>query len=139
MSVFQPVFSLGNVSSIPARSAWDLTATLYLPSATSNAVAYAAVIANDDVVRFRLFSGDDTTALLTATNATPSTNGTTVTIDTRGVVATTPAAVTIKLSATDTDRAVGSYEFLLDVQDISDGSRWQPACRGTIAIESGPA
>ena len=134
----QPVFDLGTVAAVPARSDWDLKITLYTPTATSAGAVYAAVLAVGDAVRFRLFDEDDTEPLILATDATASAGGTTVTIDERGVAATTAAQVTVKLSAADTDIDNGSYAFLLDAEDASDG-RWQPACRGVIVIDSGPA
>lgn len=139
MTSQQPIFNLGEVAQVPSRSVWDLEFTLYEPGATSTAVTYSAVLAATDVVRFRLWSTDDTTALIAATDATPSAGGTTVTIETRGVENTTPARVTVKLSTTDTDRTNGSYHFLVDVMDDSDSDRYQPACRGTIKFTNAPA
>jgi hypothetical protein len=139
MTAQQPVFNLGEVAQIPARSPWDLQFTLYQPDAESTAATYSAVIAATDVVRFRLWTTNDTTPLITATDATPSGGGTSVTINTRGVSETTPARVTVKLSATDTDQAVGTYNFLVDVMDDSDSDRYQPACRGTIKLTNAPA
>ena len=134
----QPVFDLGTVAAIPARSDWDLRITCYVPTATSAAAANAAVLAVEDLARFRLFAEDDVEPLILATDEEASSGGTTVTIDTRGVAATTAAQVTVKLSAADTDLTNGSYLFLLDIYDDSD-ARWQPACRGVITIEAGPA
>lgn len=139
MSVYRPLFDLGQVAAIPSRSDWDLQFLLYKPDATSNAVAYSAVIASTDEVRFRLWRthGDD--ALVVITDSEESDNDSSLTIDSRGVASATPAQVTVKLTAADLDLAVGSYQFLLDVMDDSDDDRWQPACRGTIRITSGPA
>jgi hypothetical protein len=139
MTVYQPIFDLGCVDRIPARSPWDMEFTMYEPDATSTDVGYSAVIAATDKVRFRLWSANDSTPLISAVDGTPSGGGTSVTIETRGTVNTTPARVTVKLSATDTDLALGSYGFLLDVMDDSDSDRYQPACRGTIKITSSPA
>jgi hypothetical protein len=138
MSGQQPVFDLGRIADIPARSDWDLEFTLYLPSARSVAVDYAAELAEDDVARFRMWDTDGETALVVATDQLASDGGTTVTIDAVGVIGTTPATVTVKLSSTDTDQDVGVYHVLLDVQDASDSDRWHPACRGTIGITSAP-
>ena len=134
----QPVFDLGTVAAIPARSDWNLTIKLYSPTATSTGAAHVALLTAGDVVRFRLFDGDDTDSLILATDAAPSAGGTTVTIDTLGEIAAVPAQVTIKLAAADTDINNGSYAFLLDIEDASD-DRWQPACRGVIVIDSGPS
>jgi len=139
MTSQQPSFNLGHVAAIPAGSDWDLEFTLYEPAATSTAADYAAVIAADDVVRFRLWSTDGNAALVSATDQAASTNGTTVTINARGTTDTTPARVTVDLIGADTDLSEGAYKFLVDVQDASDSDRWQPACRGTIRIEGAPA
>lgn len=138
MTSFQPVFDLGTIASVPARSSWDLKATLYQPSATTNSVSYAAVLGADDIVRFRAWSDDGDTPIISATDAAASAGGTTVTIDTRGVVETTPASVTVRLSATDTDQSVANYRWMIDIQDSSDSDRWQPACRGILQITSAP-
>lgn len=139
MTSQQPVFDLGLIAKIPAGSDWDLEFKLYEPEAASLAATYSAVIAADDVVRFRLWSTDGSAALITATDAAASDNGTTVTIDSRGVLDTTPAQATVALAAADTAQDVGTYKFLVDVQDASDSDRWQPACRGTIQITGAPA
>ncbi len=132
-----PAFDLGVIASIPARSAWDHEFTLYEPNATSTDAGFSAVLAAGDIARFRLFASDDVTPLVTATDQTASANGTTVTINTRGTADTTPARVTVDFDDADLDLAVGPYLFLVDIKDVSDGGRWQPACYGQIRIISG--
>ena len=139
MTSQQPVFDLGLIAKIPAGSDWDLEFTLYEPGATSTAVGFSAVIAAADVVRFRLWQTDGSAALITATDLVASANGTTVTINTRGTTDTTPARVTVDLAAADTALTVGTYKFMVDVDDDSDSNRDQPACRGTIQITGAPA
>lgn len=134
-----PQFDLGVIASIPARSAWDHEFTLYEPDATSTAVGFSAVMDTTDVARFRLFASDDAAALFTATNLAASANGTTVTINTRGVADTTPARITVDFDDADLDLAAGDYLFVVDIMDDSDGDRWQPACHGKIRVIAGPA
>lgn len=133
-----PKYDLGLVARIPAGSDWDHEFTLYLPNSTSTDAANSAVIGASDVVRFRLWRNDGETPLVTCTDQTPSANGSTVTINTRGVASTTPARVTVDLGGADTDQTPGTYRILVDVQDVSDSSRWQPACIGTLEVLSGP-
>ena len=137
MTAQQPIFNLGLVAKIPAGSEWDQEFTLYEPNASSTDADYSAVLAAADVVRFRMWLEDATTVLVTATDQVASANGTTVTIETRGVADTTPARITVAFDGDDTDQTEGTYMFLVDVQDDSDSSRWQPACRGTIQITEG--
>lgn len=133
-----PEFDLGRVANIPARRDWDLEITLYTPDATAESAAYATVLAGGDLVRFQLWAVAGEEPIIEATDITPSANGTSIVIETRGEEDTTPARVTIKLTAADTDIAASTYNFILDVQDASD-NRWQPACQGKIRITPTPA
>lgn len=133
-----PAFDLGIIASIPARSAWDHEFTLYEPGATSTDVGFSAVMDVTDVARFRLFSDDDTAALITATDQAASANGTTVTINTRGTADTTPARITVDFDNDDLDLSEGDYLFIVDIMDDSDSDRWQPACHGKIRIIASP-
>lgn len=134
-----PTYDLGLVARVPAGNAWDDEFTLYLPTAKTTAAANSAYLALDDVVRFRLYDADGTAALITATDQAASAGGTTVTIDDRGTASTTPAAVTVALSGTDTDQTPGVYRFILDVSDTSDSGRYHVACIGRYEILPGPA
>lgn len=137
MTAEQPAFDLGLVCTIPKGQEWDQEFTFYEPNATSTNVDYSAVVAAGDVIRFRLWQENATSTLITATSAAASANGTEVSVETRGTADTTPARVTVKFDGDDTDQTEGTYMFLIDVQDVSDSNRWQPACRGTIKIEEG--
>ena len=129
-----PACDLGLIATLHAGVDWDHEFTLYLPEAPDDAAAQSAVLAAADVVRFRLWTVDATAAPLSFTDAAASSNGSTVTIETRGVASTTPARVTVDLVGADTDIAAGKWNWLLDVKDASDSNRWQPACHGQLKI-----
>ena len=60
-------------------------------------------------------------------------------IDDRGDGSTTRAMATVKFTAADLDIAPKDYEFAIDVKDISDGGRYQPAGFGKIRVSNSPA
>ena len=125
------------VATFPRKSFWDERFDFFLPGSTTDAVANAAAIALTDEVRFRLFSGDNTSPLITMDDLNNSANGSSVTIDDRGTLLTTACQVTIKLDDDDTDLAPGDYNFIIDVKDVSDSNRYQVACFGFIRIVDG--
>jgi len=130
----QPRFNLGLIDEIPYGADWDHEFTFYEPEAPSDNIDYSAVLAVADVVRFRFWITDGSAATLSFTDTTDSANGSTITIDDRGTTDTTPARITVDLAGADTAQTVGTYQFLIDAQDASDGSRWFPVCKGTFRI-----
>jgi len=140
-----PKFDLGRaaIATIPARCFWDEEFKLFTPDGNGVVDAdtvpanYTQLAATDEV-RFRLFDGDDTVAIIVADDQNPSGNGTTVTIDDKGDGSTVPARVTVKFAATDLNIAPKDYGFVIDIKDVSDGNRYQPACFGTIRIVASP-
>jgi len=140
-----PKFDLGKapIATIPARSYWDEEFKLFVP--TANGVADADTVAANytqlaatDEVRFRLFDGDNTAALITVDDLNDSAKGTTLTINDRGDGSTVPARATVDFDNDDLDLAPKDYGFVLDVKDVSDSNRYQPACFGVIRIVASP-
>ena len=135
-----PKYDYGDspIATMTRKAFWDEEFEFFLPGSTTNAVANASALAVTDEVRFRLFDGDNTTELFTITDLVNSTNGSSITIDDRGTLLTTPAKASIKIINLDTDLAPGDYRFIIDVKDVSDSDRYQTVSIGFIRIKPGP-
>lgn len=84
-----------------------------------------------DLVRFRLASTAGATASLAFQSGTPSTNGSSVTINSRGSSSVDASGV-VELRAADTTSLSGTMYFELDVIDAGDSNREAQPIRGTL-------
>lgn len=90
------------------------------------------VLGASDVVHFELYSAEGGTQLLSIDNATPSANGSSLSISTRGSLPSTPAAGQVILDEDDTAALYGRKYFLMWFKDHADGDRKKLFRRGTI-------
>ncbi len=96
------------------------------------------VLQSADDVEARLWLTDGAAAALVVTEvSTPSV----IVVDDNGTPNTTPARITVKFAADDTDdlTADAEYDFELSVKDDSDGNKHKVICRGTAIVEGSPS
>ena len=96
------------------------------------------VLESADAVEARLWITDGAAATIVVTeSSTPSV----VVVNDLGTPNTTPARVTIKFAADDTDdlTADAEYDFELSFKDNSDSNKHKVICRGTAIVEGSPS
>ena len=111
----------------------SITLDCYGPDGTTPLVLQSA-----DDVEARLWLTDGAAAALVVTEvSTPSV----VVVDDNGMPNTSPARITVKFAADDTDdlTADAEYDFELSVKDDSDSNKHKVICRGTAIVEGSPS
>jgi large exoprotein involved in heme utilization and adhesion len=92
----------------------------------------ALALNSGDVVHFELYASEGGTQLLSIDNSTPSANGSSVSITTRGVNAVTPASGLVTLDEDDTASLYGRKYFVLWYADSGDSNRKKIFRRGQL-------
>ena len=136
----KPKHNTGLILSLPANQDWDRLFTFYQPDATaSDDSNNYGVLAATDKVHFEMWPATETgkTPTLSFSDAASSPNSRVV-IDTRGTEGVAPAKVTVKVTDTDMNIAVGTYRYHVLHEDVSDDNRLHVVCHGTVEVLPGP-